>query len=509
MTSLVYEPLFEFDALNPAEIHPWLGTKYSFDSTGQNLTVTIRSGVKWNDGSALTANDVAFTFSLIMNNSAANDNGVPTQSSAPTVSGDTVTLHFATAQYTNLNSILGSQLIVPQKQWTSVSTPATATIATPVGSGPFMLSSFSTQVIKFKPNKYYWGGTPPESEVDVPYYATNDAASQALVAGTLDWAGNDIANVYANYVDLNPSTNHAWFAPGNTVTLWFNVSGANAVPALEDAQVRLAISAGIDRTALAELGELGYEQPATSSSGLELPSQSAYLTAAQTNDLEADNDPAKVNKILTADGYTAPAAGAGSCTSASGAAPAVPANCYTKGGTPIVFAIEDPVPYSDYWEDDQLIVSELNSEGIAAWSKGDNPDTGWYTDMGDGNFQSMIHWGNGGATPFVQLQNWLDSSQPESAGDYGKYVNADAAAALTTLEGTNPDNTAAVTTAVQTLTNIISTNAPVVPLLYGADWNVYSTAHYVGWPDGANPYMDPSPDDPQLPYILMQLKAVG
>lgn len=78
MTSLVYEPLFEFDALNPAEIHPWLGTKYSFDSTGQNLTVTIRSGVKWNDGSALTANDVAFTFSLIMNNSAANDNGVPT-----------------------------------------------------------------------------------------------------------------------------------------------------------------------------------------------------------------------------------------------------------------------------------------------------------------------------------------------------------------------------------------------------------------------------------------------
>jgi peptide/nickel transport system substrate-binding protein len=63
--------------------------------------------------------------------------------------------------------------------------------------------------------------------------------------------------------------------------------------------------------------------------------------------------------------------------------------------------------------------------------------------------------------------------------------------------------------AVQTLTDIISTQAPVVPLLYGADWNVYSSAHFTGWPDGANPYMDPSPADPQLPYILMQLKAVS
>jgi hypothetical protein len=47
---------------------------------------------------------------------------------------------------------------------------------------------------------------------------------------------------------------------------------------------------------------------------------------------------------------------------------------------------------------------------------------------------------------------------------------------------------------------------PVAPLLYGADWDEYSTAHYTGFVTAANPYMDPSPGDPQLPLILMRLK---
>ena len=54
----------------------------------------------------------------------------------------------------------------------------------------------------------------------------------------------------------------------------------------------------------------------------------------------------------------------------------------------------------------------------------------------------------------------------------------------------------------------MATQVPVTPLVYGADWNVYSTAHYTGWPSASNPYMDPSPDDSELPYILMQLTPV-
>jgi peptide/nickel transport system substrate-binding protein len=497
LRTLIYEPLYEFDALDPAQSHPWLATGYTFSSNGQDLTFTIRPNVTWSDGKAFTAQDVAFTFKTIKDNPSADYSGIPAQASDPTVTGSSVTLHFSTAQFTNLFSIAGSTYMVPQHLWTSISSPATAIVANPVGTGPYTMKTFTTQVVKFAANPTYWGGTLPISEVDVPYFATNDAASSALVAGQLDWAGNDIANIQHNYIDLNPTTNHYWFASGNTVTLWFNVKYG----ALGDAQVRKAISAGIDRTALALLGESGYEAPATSSSGLILPNFAQYLTSATTNDLKPSADKAAVKSILTGDGYTAPT-GSGNCTAST------PSNCFTKGGQIISFNIEDPVPYSDYWEDAQLISQQLQSEGINATTKGDNPDTGWYADYTAGNFQSMIHWGNGGPTPFVQYQNWLDSTQPTAAGNYGGFKSDAAQQALTTLEGTNPSDTAAIATAVQALGQIMSTEAPQVPLLYGADWNVYSTTHFTGWPDGSTPYMDPAPNDPELPYILMHLKPV-
>ena len=87
--------------------------------------------------------------------------------------------------------------------------------------------------------------------------------------------------------------------------------------------------------------------------------------------------------------------------------------------------------------------------------------------------------------------------------------DAAAAAALTTYASTDPSDTATITSTVQTLEKIMSTQIPYVPLLYGADWNVYSSAHYTGWADQSHPYMNPSPSDPQMPYILMQLKPVA
>jgi peptide/nickel transport system substrate-binding protein len=513
LESLIYEPLYEIDALNPAQQHPWLAKSATFENGGKDLMITVRQGVRFSNGKPMTANDVAATFKAIKDIPAANARGVPPQSADPTVSGDTVTLHFQTPQYSNIFSILGSTLIVPASLIQQLgSNLATATVANPVGTGPFTLSSFSPSVMKFKPNPYYWGGRPPEPEIDVPALATNNAASQALAAGQLDWAGNDIANVYQDYVNLDPQTNHAWFASGNTVTLWFNVGYG----ALSDPQVRRAISYGLNRTELASYGESGYEYPATSSSGLILPNQKAYLPAdgSLTNDLPAYNEPdsAKASQdgwkgptvasILTADGYSGWNPGGGACTGPG-------TNCWTKSGQIIQFNIEDPIPYSDYWTDAELISQELQSEGIDATTKGDDPDTIWYTDYQSGNFQSMIHWGAGGPFPFVQYQNWLDDSQPRSAGDYGGFQSTQAQQALQTLEATDPTDTQAVDQATQTLEEIVSQQAPVVPLLYGADWNVYSTAHYVGWPDASNPYMDPSPNDPELPYILMHLKPVS
>ena len=66
--SLVYEPLMEFNSLKAGVQYPWLATGYAWSNGGKTLTFTIRSGVKWSDGSAFTPADVAATFNLVNTN---------------------------------------------------------------------------------------------------------------------------------------------------------------------------------------------------------------------------------------------------------------------------------------------------------------------------------------------------------------------------------------------------------------------------------------------------------
>ncbi len=78
------------------------------------------------------------------------------------------------------------------------------------------------------------------------------------------------------FVAKDPTHNHLYtssapyFPAGNTVSLLLNQKSANA-PVLTDADVRQAISAGVDRQTLANQCETDYEAPASSSGGLIAP----------------------------------------------------------------------------------------------------------------------------------------------------------------------------------------------------------------------------------------------
>ena len=534
LKTIVNEPLVEYDQLDAtaAGTHYWLATAYAFQNGGKDLQVTIRQNVKFNDGSAFGPADVAATFKA-MENPKADTTGVPAQASDPTVNGNTVTLHFASAQYTSLFPILGSTPILKASVADQIAANPTMTIKVPVGTGPFMLASYSSSLIKWKPNPNYWGGTPPESEIDTPSIATNAAASDALVSGQLDWAGNDIPNVYANFVNLNPLTNHAWFAAGSTVTLYFNLNPGNGgATGIGDVAVRKAVSYGIDRNALGLLGESGYENPASSSSGLILPNQNAFLPSDGTykNDLsisgnvpdaataKADNLPAgaDVYDILKAGGWTPPASShydstAGTFKSGGNCDGSNNANCWTKGGQIIKFSVYDPVPFSDYWENAALMSQELQPLGMDVTTKPAQGYSDWNTNLSSqpSQWQTAIHWGSGGSIPYIQYQNWFDYTDANSAAHWIGYSNPAAQSALAKYAATDPSDTAALYPIVQSLEKIMSTDVPEAPLLYGADWNVFSSAKYTGWPNQSHPYMNPSPSDPQMPYILMQLKPVS
>ena len=190
--SLTYEPLFEFDSLQPGVYHPMLGKSFTWSNGGKTLTVDLRTGVKWSDGQAFTSADVAYTFNTINSNAAANYSGVPALASVTTPDSSTVVLNFKAAQYANIFAIAGDTFIVPKHIFSAMSNIPTGTVATPVGTGPYLLKSFTTQLVTFTANPHYWGGTPPITTVQIPYYSGNTAATTALAAGQLDWAGNEI-----------------------------------------------------------------------------------------------------------------------------------------------------------------------------------------------------------------------------------------------------------------------------------------------------------------------------
>src|SRR6266852_1821037 len=481
--TIVNEPLVEFDQLDAtaAGTHMWLATAYAFQNSGKDLQVTIRQGVKFSDGSSFGPADVAATFKML-ENPKANTRGVPTQSSDPTANGNSVTLHFGSAQYTGLFNILSNTPIVKASVANQIAADPTTIIKVPLGTGPFMLASYSSSLIKWKPNPNYWGGTPPESEIDTPSIATNAAASDALVSGQLDWAGNDIPNVYANFVNLDPLHNHAWFAAGSTVTLWPNLNAF--LPSDGSMKNDLSISGSVPDAAAAKAANL----PA----------------GADVYDLlkNAGWAPPATSKY---DSSTGTFHSGGNCDGTNAA------NCWTKGGTIIKFSVYDPVPFSDYWENAALMSQELQPLGMDVTTKPAQGYSDWNTNITSqpANWQTAIHWGNGGAIPYIQFQNWFDSKDANSVAHYQGWSSADADAALRQYESTDPSDTASLYPIVQKLEKIMSTEVPDAPLLYGADWNVFSSAKYTGWPNQSHPYMNPSPSDPQMPYILMQLKPVS
>jgi peptide/nickel transport system substrate-binding protein len=495
-TALTYEPLLMFNIMQPTQAPiPWLATGYAWSNGGKTITFTIRKGVKFSDGKPLTAADVAFSFNLLKNNPSLTLSApppVPDSATAPNAT--TAVLTFSQPEYASL-FLIGGMYIVPQHIWQGISNPATFADPDPIGTGPYVVSQFSAQKYTLTQNKFYWQKSSLHvPSIIFPNFVSNTTANPALSNGQIDYAGNDVSNVQSNFLDKSTdyhtwTTDKPWFSANNVVTLWLNTTRAP----LNDAKVRLAISAGIDRQQLSTQGETDYEPPATSSGGLLLPIDNSLVDQSVNNDLKPTSDAAKASQILTSDGWKKVG------------------GKWTKNGKTIKFAIEDPSAFTDYATDAQLIATQLNSEGFDVSFSGVEA-TKWFADYPTGNFDAMIHWSNQGPNPYYYFQNWIDDTQSApigkpAAGDYGRFKDPAAQAALAEFASSN--SSATQQDALNKLQQIVATQAPVIPLLYGAAWYEYSTKNYTGWPTASNQYNTPVPNDPYILATVLHLKPVA
>jgi peptide/nickel transport system substrate-binding protein len=463
-TGLIYEPLIQFDLAKPSINYPWLATGYKWSNGGKSITFTIRQGVKWNNGTPMTPADVVFTYDLLKKNASINLGGL-TMSSV-TASGNDVTITFPTSQYMNLQQIAGVA-ILPQAIWSKVGNPATFTDPTPVGTGPYTLSQFTSAGFTLAANPNYWKQKVAVSKVYFPVYTSNTGALTALFSGQIDWTGNYIPGLQKNFVNTNPAYHHFWEAAGGTNSLMPNL---NKWPTNQLA-VRQAISAAIDRTTIGSEGEAGLESPVLNATGLTLPTFAAWSAPVASLTNKATADAATAAKILTSAGYTKGSDG-----------------FFQKGGQKVSLTIVDPSSYTDYAQDDALVAQQLKAAGIDATFQGLSVNA-WNAAVASGDFQLTMHWSNGGITPYNMYQGWLDSSLStgsSATGDYERLKEPAMDAALQKLSG--DQSIADQTKDLVPLEKYVAENLPVIPTTTAAEWFEYNSQHFVGWPTQDNPY---------------------
>lgn len=205
--SHVLEPLYFYNALGDDMI-PWLATGYSYNDTYDQVTVTLRDGVTWNDGEAFNADDVVYTLEMLRANGAgAKDltDGVALANEVKAVTkidNLTVQIDLNTPNprwfFTNLVLRFTNGIyIVPEHVWGKVDPNQMGGFTAmengpPVGTGAFKVTEMTPERIILDRRDDWWGAEtgfhrlPAMKRVIFVPFTTHEQAAQLLLSGAVD-----------------------------------------------------------------------------------------------------------------------------------------------------------------------------------------------------------------------------------------------------------------------------------------------------------------------------------
>ena len=234
------------------KVVPWLATKWT-QTDPTTWTFSIRSGVKFTDGSPLTAQDAAFSISRILDPSfASQQNANFSAISSASASGQTLTIRTKYPSPTLL-TYLTTLSVVPQAYVRKVGNAAFN--LKPVGSGPYsFVSDIPGSQVVLTRNPSWWNGQPQIKDVTfraVPAVASRIADLQSGKVQLADGLTPDSANQIKSNGNLQVLS-----APTERVSyLAFNTIGGGPT---NNVAVRRAISLAIDYNSLVNNLESGY-----------------------------------------------------------------------------------------------------------------------------------------------------------------------------------------------------------------------------------------------------------
>ncbi|MGW1543077.1 ABC transporter substrate-binding protein [Streptomyces sp. NPDC002309] len=257
---------------------------------GLTYTYTLRDGVKFSDGEPLTSADVVFTYRTILdektNNTARSELDAVKAVRASGADKVVFTLKYPYAPFAGR-----TVLPIAPEHIAGGQDPNTGSFHTkPVGTGPYMLSSWSKgEKFTFKANPNYWGGAPKVKTFTMAVIEDDNVRATRLRSGDLDGAvlPPNLAATFAQQSGTKTYTAKSY--DFRTVTL------PTAGEVTGDRAIRQALDAAVDREAMVDKILDGAGTPAYGPLPVDDP--------AFAGDTVREQDLDKARRILDAAGW--------------------------------------------------------------------------------------------------------------------------------------------------------------------------------------------------------------
>ena len=276
------------------KLQPVLAESWTPNATSDVWTFKIRTGVKFHDGTPMTADDVVYTYKLQTDPKGKSSalsafGGVLTPDGVVKKDAATVEFHLAApnGNFPYLTSSDNYNMIIIPNNYDPAKWEKSF-----IGTGPFKLGSYTAKSsASFTRNEAYWGTKALPSGTQFTFYDTQAPGILALTSGTVDVLGQfSVAGAEQlltggyNIIKLKSSAHR-------------QLSMRNDKAPFTDARVRQAIALTLDRPAIVKALFQGFADV-----GNDSPFAPVY-PSTNTSVAQRTKDIAKAKSLLTAAGH--------------------------------------------------------------------------------------------------------------------------------------------------------------------------------------------------------------
>ena len=525
----IYEALF-YTNLNTGELIPWQGESYTYNDTLDEITLKLRDGVTWCDGTQMTSDDVKFTLETLLR-----DDANPINPYAATFREflkevevvdpltSIIKLNKPGPRWFKDQLALGHEnhiVMMPKHIWepaleaaggdTTKITDYDLEKGLPCGTGPYKIVSSSPQQMIADRRETWWGTETgfkermpaPERLILIPV-ASDEAMSQLHIANQIDHGNPLQPGTFVAAQAQNPAI-RSWSAQG---PVWgapdgcgYNLLFNNMKAPWNDVNVRLGINYAINRQQVSDIGYEGANYP------IVLPF-SAYMaptwTPGRVQELLDKYDrgtpsPDKVVEHMTAAGYAKNADGK-----------------WAKDGAVLTVPIYGP---SFFQPSFPIVNQNLIDAGFESTIEVD-PGGDWVNRFNPGNHETLIlvHCGSL-SEPYDTFKDlhrkWtapIGTNLPGSIIAGQRYINPELDAILDQMEGMLPDSAqdSAYMDLVVQAVEIYLRDMPEIMLTEELHVVTYNTTYWTGYPGAENPYIAPYPCCEAINLMMHELQPTG